>query len=70
MALYEWLLMKYAEPGQKILDTHVGSGSSLIACAKYGCTAVGMEIDPAYYDGAWKRVMDEVGGEVEVVRGV
>lgn len=70
VALYEWLLMKYAEPGQKILDTHVGSGSSLIACAKYRCTAVGMEIDPVYYDGAWKRVMDEVGGEVEVVRGV
>ena len=70
VALYEWLLMKYAEPGWIVLDTHVGSGSSLIASAKYGCTAVGMEIDPVYYDGAWKRVMEEVGGKTEVVRGV
>ena len=41
VALYEWLLNKYAKPGDKILDTHVGSASSLIACHKLGFTFLG-----------------------------
>ncbi len=49
VALYKWLLDKYAEPGDLILDTHVGSASSLIACHDMGFSAVGFEIDPDYY---------------------
>ena len=44
VALYEWLLTKYAKPGWKILDTHVGSGSSLIACRRLDFEAVGFVI--------------------------
>jgi site-specific DNA-methyltransferase (adenine-specific) len=50
VALYEWLLTKYAKPGDKILDTHVGSASSLIACENMGFQYVGFEIDKEYYD--------------------
>ena len=53
--LYEWLLRNYAKEGDKILDTHLGSGSSAIA-AHYGqFDFVGMEIDKDYYDAAMKR---------------
>ena len=47
--LYKWLLDKYAKPGDKILDTHVGSASSLIACEDFGFQYVGFEIDADYY---------------------
>jgi len=47
--LYEWLLTNYAKPGQKILDTHLGSGSSAIACNNMGYEMVGCELDPDYY---------------------
>ena len=53
--LYEWLLDNYAEPNQKILDTHLGSGSSAIAAHYFGCDFVGMEIDKDYYDMACER---------------
>jgi len=53
--LYEWLLTNYSEPGQRILDTHLGSGSSAIAAHYFGCDFVGMEIDKDYYDAAVKR---------------
>lgn len=49
VALYKWLLTNYAHPGDKILDTHVGSASSLIACYDMGFDAVGFELDPDYY---------------------
>jgi site-specific DNA-methyltransferase (adenine-specific) len=49
VALYEWLLTHYAKPGDKILDTHVGSASSLIACENLGFKYVGFELDPDYY---------------------
>lgn len=49
VALYEWLLTNYAKPGDKILDTHVGSASSLIACENMGFQYVGFEIDKEYY---------------------
>lgn len=49
VALYEWLLAHYAKPGDKILDTHVGSASSLIACENLGFKYVGFELDPDYY---------------------
>ena len=49
VALYKWLLTNYAKPGDKILDTHVGSASSLIACHDLGFDAVGFELDEEYY---------------------
>ena len=49
VALYKWLLTNYAKPGDLILDTHVGSASSLIACHDLGFDAVGFEIDEEYY---------------------
>ena len=54
--LYEWLLNKYAKQGDKILDTHVGSASSLIACYNLGFEYVGFELDKDYYDLATKRI--------------
>ena len=56
VALYKWLLTKYAKQGDKILDTHVGSASSLIACEDMGFEYVGFEIDKDYYDSAQKRL--------------
>jgi len=53
--LYDWLLANYAKPGQRILDTHLGSGSSAIAAHYFGCEFVGMEIDKDYYDAAVER---------------
>jgi len=44
--LYTWILSRYAKQGDKILDTHVGSASSLIACHQLGYDYVGFEIDP------------------------
>lgn len=54
--LYKWLLRTYAKQGQLILDTHVGSGSSLVACKELGFDYVGFEIDKEYYEGASKRI--------------
>ena len=56
VALYRWLLENYAKPGDLILDTHVGSASSLIACESMGFNYVGYEIDPEYYEAAKKRM--------------
>lgn len=57
--LYKWLLTNYAKPGDKILDTHVGSASSLIACHELGFKYVGFEIDADYYALAKKRLEQE-----------
>lgn len=57
--LYRWLLQNYAKPGDLILDTHVGSASSLVACIMEGFDYVGYEIDKEYYDGAMKRIKAE-----------
>ena len=54
--LYEWLLAKYAKQGDKILDTHVGSASSLIACHNLGFQYVGFEIDKEYYEKSLDRL--------------
>lgn len=56
VALYEWLLNKFANPGDIILDSHVGSASSLIACHNTGHNYVGFEIDETYYKDAKKRL--------------
>lgn len=49
VALYEWILKNYAKEGDKILDTHVGSGSSRLACYNLGYDFVGYEIDEVYF---------------------
>lgn len=56
IALYEWLLMKYAKEGDKILDTHLGSGSIAIACHNLGFDLTGYEIDKEYFEAANKRI--------------
>ena len=55
VALYNWLLQNYSKPDQRILDTHLGSGSSAIAAHYFGCDFVGCEIDKDYYDAAVER---------------
>lgn len=57
--LYEWLLTNYAKPGQRILDTHLGSGSSAIAAHYFGVDFVGCELDADYYAAACKRFDNE-----------
>ena len=55
VALYDWILRNYAKPGQRILDTHLGSGSSAIAAHYFGCDFVGCEIDTDYFNAAKER---------------
>lgn len=54
--LYEWLLMNYAKEGDRILDTHLGSGSIAIACHNLGFDLVGCELDTDYFNAAKKRL--------------
>lgn len=54
--LYEWLLMNYAKEGDKILDTHLGSGSIAIACHNLGFDLTACELDTEYYNAALKRL--------------
>lgn len=56
VALYKWILSNYANAGDLILDTHVGSASSLIACEDMGFQYVGFEIDEEYYQKASARI--------------
>lgn len=56
IALYKWLVKNYAKEGFKILDTHVGSASSLIAFEEFGLDYVGFELDKDYYEAACKRI--------------
>ena len=58
-ALYEWILQMYAKPGMRILDTHAGSASSLVACHRAGLDAWGFEIDETYYKMASERLARE-----------
>jgi site-specific DNA-methyltransferase (adenine-specific) len=55
IALYNWLLDRYAKPDFKILDTHLGSGSHAIACHYFGCELVASELDTEYYEASHKR---------------
>ena len=54
--LYEWLLMNYAKEGEKILDTHLGSGSIAIACQNLGFDLTACELDKGYFEAAMKRI--------------
>ena len=56
VALYKWILDKYAKQGDKILDTHLGSGSIAIACHDYGFDLTACELDTEYYEAAIKRL--------------
>ena len=58
VALYAWCLTKFAKEGWRILDTHLGSGSSAIACEKLGYEILGIELDPHYYMAAKSRIRD------------
>ena len=60
VALYEWLLKNYASKGDKILDTHLGSGSSRIAAQKMGFDFYGFEIDPDYFSASEKRFKEAI----------
>ena len=56
IALYKWILDKYAKQGDKILDTHLGSGSIAIACHDYGFDLTACELDKEYFDKAMERI--------------
>lgn len=56
--LYEWLLMNYAKEGDKILDTHLGSGSIAIACHNLGYNLTACELDKEYYEATMKRLKE------------
>jgi site-specific DNA-methyltransferase (adenine-specific) len=59
VALYRWLLHNYAKPGDRILDTHLGSMSIAIACHYAGYHLTGTELDPDYFTRAIERVKNE-----------
>lgn len=60
VALYKWILDKYAKPNDKILDTHLGSGSIAIACHDYDFELTACELDKEYYDKAIERIKNHV----------
>ena len=59
MKFYKWIMENYAKPTDKILDTHLGSGSSAIAAHYFGCDFTGIEIDKEYFDKMTKRFENE-----------
>tara|TARA_R110001632_G_scaffold191781_1_gene312592 strand:- start:88 stop:732 length:645 start_codon:yes stop_codon:yes gene_type:complete len=58
--LYEWLLMNYAKESDKILDTHLGSGSIALACHNLGYELTACELDTEYYEASIKRIKDHI----------
>lgn len=56
ISIYSYLLKNYAKEGDKILDTHLGSGSIACACHDYGFDLTACELDPDYYEAAMKRI--------------
>lgn len=60
IALYKWILEKYAKQGDKILDTHLGSGSIAIACHDYGFELTACELDAEYYEKAIQRIKNHI----------
>jgi site-specific DNA-methyltransferase (adenine-specific) len=61
--LYEWLLTNYAKTNDKILDTHLGSGSHAIACNKLGFELTACELDKDYYEASIKRIKQATAQE-------
>jgi len=62
--LYNWLLQNYAKPGQRVLDTHMGSGSIAIAAHYFGVHLTACEIDPGYYEAAKVRIDRETRQQI------
>ena len=60
ICLYKWLLVKYAKEGDKILDTHLGSGSSRIAANDMGFDFTGFELDKDYFEASEKRYQQHI----------
>lgn len=60
VTLYQWIFKNYAKPGFKILDTHLGSGSSRIAAYDAGLDFVGYEIDKDYFDMQEERFQNHI----------
>lgn len=69
VALYHFLLKKFVRSGNRLLDTHLGSGSSRIAAYKMGFDFWGTEIDKEYFDAQEKRFREECLGEVRLKNG-
>jgi site-specific DNA-methyltransferase (adenine-specific) len=63
VALYEWILNKYAKPNDKIIDTHLGSGSIAIACNNLGFELTACELDKDYFNDTVKRLNNKFGNE-------
>lgn len=68
--LYHWVFKKFANPGDKIFDSHLGSGSSRIAAYKMGFDFYATEIDKQYFDAQEKRFKNECLGEIITPKGV
>lgn len=60
IALYEWIFSKYTKPGYKVLDTHLGSGSSRVAAYDAGLDFVGFEIEPYYFEAQEERFQKHI----------
>lgn len=69
VALYAWIFKNFSRGGQKILDTHLGSGSSRIAAYKMGLDFYGCELDKEYFDKMEQRFQQECHG-VEIINNV
>lgn len=61
--LYDWIYANYAKPGQRVIDTHLGSGSNAIAAHYAGMEFVGIELDEDYFNAAVERVRNEIKQE-------
>ena len=70
VSLYSWILKNYAHPGDRILDTHLGSGSSRIAAYKMGFDFYATEIDKEYFDSQEERFRRECLGEIATPKGI
>jgi site-specific DNA-methyltransferase (adenine-specific) len=77
--LYKWILSRYAKPGWRILDTHLGSGTHVLACIDLGFDLTASEIEKFYFDNCLKMLVDHVsqgnlfapsGGELIPVPGL
>ena len=70
ISLYAWIFQNYAKTGYKILDTHIGSGSSRIAAYKLGFDFYGTEIDKEYFEDQEQRFRRECFGEIKTEKGI
>ena len=61
--LYEWVLTKFAKDNDKILDTHLGSGSIAIACHNLKFNLTACELDKDYYEASIKRIQNHISQE-------